>query len=689
LPLEFFFYFLIFLAKTYIEKEVKKSNLEIIDLIQKSVDRELSSIKRISNALIYNPIFTPFVFLDKPYTAMKAQDTLETIVAAIPLIETLGASYYNDDYLLTDKTSALKSRYFASIGLDWKKMNDRDLLNQGHIVNDKYLIFLEPMSQFNNNTPGYFFFVFNRAHLSHSIFPRSINDDMNQFISISDTEGTILVDNFPNPDFSFSKFVQTDYFSLTTNFKYSFYLNESIYLDLATKVFLMLYVSMLISISLGSIIIFFISRFNYSPVRHLSEILNKSDKKPSLRERSEFEYIEETLVSFMKYSDDPNSFHDVEIRSRREDIADNCINGLYKNNEAFIHDLNLAEVDNRFKSFAFVRILLTKRDNFFNLSSDYFHLKGSLSCMNPRIDKNQFLYLMNCCDEESSRLILNDFCEQINLQSNSILTYGVGLLKSNADSLAQSYFEATTAMEYRLIRGLGKIIHYKTIPEPDNIDLEKVKIVLQNISNAMLIADKNTLISSFKRLTSLSSDLSLSGARFIYWSLIKVIQDAMNGYDLSSEEKLILVELKINRLAEFETLHQISSFIEKWVDEIGTIISNKEPNKNEIICKRIKEYIIQNINNLQLSLTDISQHVNLSKGYVCRLFKEIEGETILTYIKKVRFEKSCQLLKETTLPIGDIVLNVGYIDSANFIREFKKKFDITPGQYRESYNNGT
>jgi AraC-like DNA-binding protein len=39
-------------------------------------------------------------------------------------------------------------------------------------------------------------------------------------------------------------------------------------------------------------------------------------------------------------------------------------------------------------------------------------------------------------------------------------------------------------------------------------------------------------------------------------------------------------------------------------------------------------------------------------------------------------------LRETDKPIKEIVVQVGYLDVANFTRKFKKIVGVTPGQYR-------
>ncbi|GAF08488.1 hypothetical protein JCM16418_2569 [Paenibacillus pini JCM 16418] len=43
-------------------------------------------------------------------------------------------------------------------------------------------------------------------------------------------------------------------------------------------------------------------------------------------------------------------------------------------------------------------------------------------------------------------------------------------------------------------------------------------------------------------------------------------------------------------------------------------------------------------------------------------------------------------LKTTNDPLKDIILKVGYMDTPNFIRKFKKETGYTPGQYRKMFS---
>jgi hypothetical protein len=203
-----------------------------------------------------------------------------------------------------------------------------------------------------------------------------------------------------------------------------------------------------------------------------------------------------------------------------------------------------------------------------NFSSDC----GSIHCLNTHIDRNQILFLLNSGSEERADQLIEMFKKDQEREGQLEMTIGVGQLHDQPEMLAQSYLEASTALEYRLVRGMGKIIYYKSIPKPDKINLNQLKSHLMHVREAMLTADHDSINASVERIIKLSADLSLSGARYIYWNLIRVIREAMDSYSLSHDEQLLLNDLNVSRLTEFETLDDLRTFITQWLDRIRHLV---------------------------------------------------------------------------------------------------------------------
>ena len=65
-----------------------------------------------------------------------------------------------------------------------------------------------------------------------------------------------------------------------------------------------------------------------------------------------------------------------------------------------------------------------------------------------------------------------------------------------------------------------------------------------------------------------------------------------------------------------------------------------------------------------------------------RFFKKHMGLTSIQYINNYRLEKAAYLLTSTNNSIMDISLEVGFDNLSYFNKLFKKKYNITPKEFR-------
>lgn len=101
---------------------------------------------------------------------------------------------------------------------------------------------------------------------------------------------------------------------------------------------------------------------------------------------------------------------------------------------------------------------------------------------------------------------------------------------------------------------------------------------------------------------------------------------------------------------------------------------------NRLLQKCIN-YVHQNMNR-HISIQDVADHVNLSRSYLSTTFKKYMGISLNRYILDERLEEACSLLKYTDKPITEISNYLCFSSQSHFQSAFKKKYEITPLQYR-------
>lgn len=115
-----------------------------------------------------------------------------------------------------------------------------------------------------------------------------------------------------------------------------------------------------------------------------------------------------------------------------------------------------------------------------------------------------------------------------------------------------------------------------------------------------------------------------------------------------------------------------------------------EPKKITVVSsdKLFLEKAIETLEkNLQTEGYDVeffAKDLKMSRVTLYRKLKAITGLSTVDFIRTMRLKRAAHFLKATDVPIGEILIQVGYYDASSFSRAFKKEFNKTPTQYRES-----
>ena len=138
------------------------------------------------------------------------------------------------------------------------------------------------------------------------------------------------------------------------------------------------------------------------------------------------------------------------------------------------------------------------------------------------------------------------------------------------------------------------------------------------------------------------------------------------------------------KLLQQETLEAFKAYFAELLMQLHR--KKGETAGEEDVCARVKEYIDAHYGEEQLSRTLLSEMFGIAPGYLSKLFKEKYQFTIPEYISRTRVDNAKTLLKNTALNVSEIAEKIGFVNSASFIRTFKRQEGITPNVYREFFN---
>ncbi len=103
---------------------------------------------------------------------------------------------------------------------------------------------------------------------------------------------------------------------------------------------------------------------------------------------------------------------------------------------------------------------------------------------------------------------------------------------------------------------------------------------------------------------------------------------------------------------------------------------------NEVVNKGI-DYIASHLNE-KITLEDVSSYCHFSKFYFSRVFKAETGESVYSFIKRLKIERSSiRVSSQRDESITDIAYEFGYSPS-NFSSAFKDQLEVSPATFRKN-----
>ena len=102
---------------------------------------------------------------------------------------------------------------------------------------------------------------------------------------------------------------------------------------------------------------------------------------------------------------------------------------------------------------------------------------------------------------------------------------------------------------------------------------------------------------------------------------------------------------------------------------------------DENFLKKAVEEVEKHIDDSSFSADQFAERMNMSRSNLHIKMKALTGSSAMDFIRKIRFSKACELLKDGRYSIADISAMVGFGSPAYFATSFKKYVGCLPSEY--------
>lgn len=163
-----------------------------------------------------------------------------------------------------------------------------------------------------------------------------------------------------------------------------------------------------------------------------------------------------------------------------------------------------------------------------------------------------------------------------------------------------------------------------------------------------------------------------------YYKGKKVSPDITNIFleiynvNMPSKGKIIYIESKVTELLSILMSYEIKE------DFKSIQLEDYEIEK----IKKIPNILMDNIFS-PLTIEDLSKLLSINRNKLNEGFKLIYNDTIYNHHRSTCLERSKLELRNTDKSVYAIAFDIGYSSPSNYIYAFKRKYNITPSEYRK------
>ena len=265
---------------------------------------------------------------------------------------------------------------------------------------------------------------------------------------------------------------------------------------------------------------------------------------------------------------------------------------------------------------------------------------------------------------------------------------GISKEKEGFGELNIMYQMARAATAYRFMYGLGSIVTeeemaVRALNGKASPDISRLMKLLKDCDREGFAREYRRIIGEIKSLsiqTAMDALMDMASQMITYYHTLHYRFEPLSKTDY---------EALSQGLSAYEYMDDIGEWFFHLAEEIWMVLERSRQTGREDIVEKAVAYLQENYADPGISAQLLADKYHITPSYFSRLFHEKCGCAFPDYLTTLRMEKAKELLlSESNKSIQEICELVGYSNPSYFNAIFKKKFGVTPGQFRKNHRNG-
>ncbi|HEX7056843.1 MAG TPA: AraC family transcriptional regulator [Bacilli bacterium] len=254
----------------------------------------------------------------------------------------------------------------------------------------------------------------------------------------------------------------------------------------------------------------------------------------------------------------------------------------------------------------------------------------------------------------------------------------------------RAFLEGIEALKQRIKLGKGVIIPYGIHNRSQQTLSYQYPQHLENdFLDSVKIADQAETL----RILRMWMDAVFDQAQTPHDCQISLMQLLNHLLVLKQEAGISFEQIGVQHSSLYEELLSLNTredveewFIKRLVLPLVKVFADRRDSQYHNLSEQIID-IIQNNYDTNITLEDCAAKLHYNANYLSSVFKKETNATFSEYLVNYRFNMSKKWLLETNMTVKEIAERLQYHNAQNFIRSFRKKEGVTPGQFREQHRN--
>ncbi|MBN1265359.1 MAG: response regulator [Anaerolineales bacterium] len=278
--------------------------------------------------------------------------------------------------------------------------------------------------------------------------------------------------------------------------------------------------------------------------------------------------------------------------------------------------------------------------------------------------------------ETEAEFLSNLIQETLPEKSTCRLRIGIGTACSCLADLKESYAAAQYALENRTKNAGTQPIDTLLFPVLKREDIER----MLNLEDTQ---DFDTFFS--REIRPLQSAIEHSNVyrNYVLTHLVFTCAHFIRSMGGNPFHVLSDLDYLENRLSTIKDFLSLRNFIQDTVYRTLEFRDQQVHNLNNSIIWEAKAFLSDNYQNPDISLQDVTGHVNISTSHFSRIFRREVGMTFVEYLTSLRIEQAKVLLCTTSKRAYEVAEEVGYKDPHYFSTVFKRYAGCSPSEYQD------